>query len=144
MTSQENAVPTWFWIVAGLAVVWNLIGASAFIADLTRSAEDIAKFPQYAQDAYAMRPSWALVAFGFAVLGGLLGSILLVLRKSMATTVLLVSLLAILVQDVFWYGMAKTHLTHPPADHILPVLVITIAILLLWFARSANGKGWLQ
>ncbi|MEM7360999.1 MAG: hypothetical protein AAF431_18045 [Pseudomonadota bacterium] len=144
MTSQENAVPVWFWVVSGLAVVWNALGVMAYIADFNQSVEDIAKLPQITQDLYAMRPDWAVWAFAVAVFAGLLGSILLLLKRKLASQVFLLSLVALLVQNYFWFGMAKAHQHFPASSQVMPALVIVIAIFLIWFARNSTARGWLR
>lgn len=41
MTDKIKA-PTWFWVIAVVALIWNLLGVAAYIMDVTMSAEDIA------------------------------------------------------------------------------------------------------
>lgn len=142
MTSEQNEVPVWFWVVAVLAVVWNAMGVLVYLGDVYQSPEAIAKLPQITQDLYAMRPAWAVGAFAVAVFAGLLGSILLLLRRSLASNVFLLSLIAILVQNYFWFGLAKAHQHFPATSQIMPLLVIVIAIALIWFARSCAARGW--
>ena len=43
------STPTWFKVVAVLALLWNLLGCLAFFSDLRISPEDLAKLPEAQQ-----------------------------------------------------------------------------------------------
>lgn len=144
MTTQTSAVPAWFWIIAVLAVLWNALGVMAYFADVNQTPEQMAALSQTMQDLYASRPSWAVGGFAVAVFGGLLGGILLLLKKKLASSVFLVSLLGLLVQNVYWFGMAKAHQVFPASSHVMPLVVMLVAVFLVWFARSSAAKGWIN
>jgi hypothetical protein len=68
--SETTDLPKWFWIVCGLALVWNLLGVGAFVAQMAMTAEAMAQLPQVEQDMYAATPGWVNIAFACAVFGG--------------------------------------------------------------------------
>jgi len=144
MTNSDIGLPKWFWAVAVLAVVWNLLGVMAYLADVYQTSEDLEALSATVQRLYALRPAWAVAAFAVAVFAGLLGSVLLLLRKRLASAILLISLISILVQNVYWFGMAKAHTLFPASQQLMPFMVIVIAVLLIWFSRSSAQKGWLD
>ena len=76
--------PKWFWIVASIAFVWNLMGVAAYLMQVTMSDETLAALPAEQQALYASTPAWATGAFALAVFGGALGCLFLLLRKSWA------------------------------------------------------------
>ena len=98
--------PTWFKVVAVLALLWNLLGCLAFFSDLRLSPEDLAKLPEAQQALYAARAGWAVAATAIAVFGGVLGSIGLLVRKKWAFPVFALSLLGILIQDFGLFVLA--------------------------------------
>ena len=55
-----------------------------------------------------------------------------------------VSLIAILVQDVWWFGIVKAHDRLALGNQIMPIVVIIIAFLLIWFSRNCTKRGWLR
>jgi len=55
-----NKPPIWFYIVAVLALLWNVAGLLAVVADLQLSAADIAALPPEQQAVYAARPLWSV------------------------------------------------------------------------------------
>ncbi|MCW8879276.1 MAG: hypothetical protein OQJ89_15045 [Kangiellaceae bacterium] len=140
--SQENKAPTAFWILIGLALVWNLLGVMAFISQMLMTPEMLAELPQAEQELYASTPTWANAAFAFAVFGGALGCIALLLRAGWALPVLLISLLAILVQMYHSFFISNSFEVFGPGRMIMPIMVIIIAIALLWFSHQVKSKSW--
>lgn len=144
MTNEAGSLPRSFWIVAGLALVWNALGVLAFFGDIYQTPEQIAAQGALIERLYTERPAWAVWAFGVAVFGGLAGAILLLMRRSLAQTLFILSLLGLIVQNLYWFGMAKAHEHFSASSQIMPLLVFLIAIYLVWYARSATQKGWLN
>ena len=134
--------PTWFKIVAVVALLWNLLGCFAFFSDLRLSPADLAKLPEAQQALYAARPGWAVAATAVAVFGGVLGSIGLLLRKKWALPVFVLSLLGILVQDFGLFVLAKgASLAGPVAGVMQGIVLAVIGLVLL--SRKGIARGWL-
>jgi hypothetical protein len=133
----------WFMVVVVLAIIWNGMGVMAYIMSVTMSAEDFLKLSQAEQDINNATPAWAKGAFAFAVFGGLLGSLLLLLKKSLALPVLIVSFIAILVQMYNAFFIQDSFAVFGPGGTIMPIMVIVIAFLLIWLAKSAKLKNWI-
>lgn len=89
-------------------------------------------------------PSWGIYVYGIAVFGGLLASILLLMRKKMAVAIFGISLLAILIQMGYWiFGMDSVGVMGPQSL-IMPLIVIAIAIFEYFYSKGAARNGWLQ
>ncbi len=139
---NSNNAPKWFIIVAALALVWNLFGVMAFVMHANMSPDAIAALPEAERALYESYPMWALIAFACAVFGGVLGSLLLVLKKSLAVPVLLISLIGVLVQMGHSFLIARSHEVYGPESIALPILVLVIAIYLVMLAGKAKKRGW--
>ena len=137
------STPTWFKVVAVLALLWNLLGCLAFFSDLRISPEDLAKLPEAQQALYAARPGWAVAATALAVFGGALGSIGLLLRKRWAFPVFVLSLLGILVQDFSLFVLADGASLAGPVAVVMQAIVLTIGIGLVLLSRKGIARGWL-
>lgn len=135
--------PTWFKVVAVLALLWNLLGCLAFFSDLRLSPEDLAKLPEAQQALYAARPAWAIAATAIAVFGGALGSIGLLLRKKWAFPVLVLSLLGIFVQDFGLFVLADGASVAGPVAVVLQAVVLAVGIGLVLLSRKGLARGWL-
>jgi len=133
-----------YWVIAFIALVWNLIGLAMFFVQARMTPEMIAAMPPEQQQVYAATPAWLNVAFGVAVVAGVLGSLCLLLSKRWAIPLFLVSLLAIVVQMVGAYAFTPAWQAYGPAGLAMPVMLVVIALYLWWYARSAKAKGWLN
>ncbi len=133
-----------FWIISVLALLWNLMGVMAYIMHVTMTPEAIQALPAEEQQLYTNIPVWATAAFAIAVWGSTLGCVLLLLRKKLATPVLIVSFVAILVQMIHQLFISKSIEVYGPGGAVMPVMIIVIGAFLIWYARKATAKGWLN
>lgn len=141
---MSTKVPTSFWLIAGLALVWNLMGVMAYIMQAYMSPEVLAAMPEAEQALYSNMPAWATAAFAIAVFGGALGSLLLLFRKRVAVSVLILSLLGVLVQMAYNVFLSNSFEVYGPEGMAMPVMVIVVAFALVWYARKASAKSWLR
>lgn len=142
MTTPTKA-PTWFWVLSIIALVWNLIGVLAYLGQVYMTPEAIAALPEAEQALYASTPAWATGAFAISVFAGALGCVFLLLRKSWAIPTLMVSLAAVLVQDINTFFLANTIEVYGRAVVVMPIIVITIGVALIWFARKSREEVWI-
>lgn len=138
------AVPRSFWIISAVALVWNLLGVGAYVAQVTMSPEALAALPAAERALYENVPAWATSAFALAVNGGALGCLLLLFRKAWAIPVLIVSLIGVIVQMFHAFVLANEIEVYGPGGMIMPVLVIIISVYLVWYSRGAREKGWIS
>ncbi len=141
--TESGKPPTWFWVVGALALVWNLLGVMAYLAQVMMTEDAIAALPEAERALLADVPAWAVGAFATSVFAGALGCILLLARKGVAMPVLVVSLVAVLVQMVHSFFLTDSMAVYGPSVMIMPVLVVIIAVALVWHAKSSLAKGWL-
>lgn len=134
----------WFKVVAGVALLWNLLGCLAFAADLQLSPEDVAALPEAQNALYAGRPGWAVVATAVAVIGGALGCLGLLLGRKWAFVLLLLSLLGIVVQDIGLFVLVDGAGLGGPVVVVMQALVFVVGIALVLLARKGIARGWLK
>ena len=144
MSEEINSGPTTnFWIIGGAALVWNLIGLLIYYQEVTLSPEALATLTEAQQAFLAGRPMWATSAYAIAVTTGVLGSILLLLRKSLAVIMFAASLAAIIVQDIYGFFVGNGLEVWGTPALVIAVAVLVIAIALLLYSRAAKAKNWL-
>jgi hypothetical protein len=141
--NNQHTVAKSFWVIAIVALLWNAMGVMAYLADVYMTAESMAAFTQAQQDVYASRPAWAVGAFALAVFAGLIGSVLLLLRSKWTQQLYIISVLALIAQNYYWFVLADA-LDVFPDGHWVPLMVFIIALFLLWYARSLSNKGLLK
>lgn len=140
----KSEVPVWFWVLAVLAVLWNAMGMFAYVSDVTLSPDAVAALPQAQQDLRAATPSWVTGAYAIAVTAGLLAALCLLLRKTWAVPLFIVSLAAVVLQMGYVIVIMKAPAALGASAIVLPAIVIVLGALQLWFATSAKAKSWLS
>lgn len=137
------AVPVWYWVIAGVALLWNLLGCAFFGMELF-AREALMESMTAPQKEWARSiPGWIYFFYGLAVSTGVLGSIGLILRKGWATLMFAISLVAVIVQMGYTMIIGGGLRVMGPSGLVMPLLVIGIAAALLWFSRFARSRGWL-
>lgn len=142
--TTTNKPAAWFWIVSTIALVWNLMGVMAYLAQVTMSAETLKALPENERLLIETVPAWSISAFAIAVWGSTLGGILLLLRKKLATPVFVFSFVGIVVQMYYNVFMSKAMEVYGPGGIAMPVMVFAIGVLLIWFSRKSTANEWLN
>ena len=144
MTTVRIAPPAWFWIVAGVLLLWGLIGFAGFVADRLMSPSQLAQMSDYDRRFYSERPAWTIWAYGVATVSGLFGAVLLLARQRLARPVWVVSLIFAIL--LFGYILSATDII--AAKGFLgaagfPIVIAAIGAFQIWFATLANRRGWI-
>ena len=143
MTTQTIKPPIWFFIASVLGLFWNLLGVFAYIQQMTISAEALAAMPETQRTLIENLPIWVTAAYAFAVFGGALGCVLLLMRSKFAKTAFWVSLAGILAQNTYTFLLSDAMTALGPQAVVLPVLVLAFALAQLWLSIIAAARGWL-
>ena len=131
---SKNATIT-FKIIAIVALIWNLIGVYAYLSQVYLTTEEKALLPKESQDFYAHAPSWYTGAFAIAVFAGAFGCLFLLLRKSVAKTLLLLSFIGVLTQSVYNFFI-QTDMTISGAALGGSIFIILVSVFLVWYSRK--------
>jgi len=143
--SETNKLPVWFWVVAIFALIWNLFGLKEFLfTAVFVTPESLAALSTEQQNLYINTPSWANVAFGVAVICGVLGSIGLLLKQDWAAPVFVISLLGLIVQMIYAFGMSNALEVYGAEAAAMPVMIFIGCLFFIWFAHTSAMKGWLD
>lgn len=134
----------WFKPLVVLAILWNGMGIYNFYAQLTISAENIAKLPVPEQALMTDVPLWTTIAFAIGVFGGTLGSIGLLIQKAWAKVPLLLSFVAVFFQMGYWLFFTTAVEVYGPTTYFMPIVVILVAYLLLKLCLNGVRKGYLN
>jgi hypothetical protein len=141
--SPKLPVPVWYWGIATIAVLWNLLGCAALAMELFAQEAMMESFTEAQKEWARSTPGWIYFVYGVAVLTGVAGSVGLFLRKGWTVLLLAISLAAVLVQMVYTMVIAGGLQVMGAGGAIMPSLVIVLAVFFLWFAWFARGKGWI-
>jgi len=142
--NNKNIIPKWFNIAATLALLWNLMGVMAFISQMMMTAEMIAELPQTEQEFYTSVPLWATIAFACAVFGGAFGSLAILMKKTLAEPLFILSLIGVAIQMFNSFVISNSFEVFGPGGAIMPAMVVIISIALVRLASRARINGWLN
>ena len=133
-------VAGWYMPAAIASILFMGLGCVAYIMHVltdpaTLSLED--------RTAFEALPAWVVGAQAIAVWVGLLGAVLLLMRRKLAEPLLMVSLIAVLV----WLAglmLATDVRENMSANDLLVAIVVTVLTwTIFWFARHSRQRGWL-
>ena len=134
-------VPAWFWAAAGVALLFEAFGCYMYIGQVSI---DRATLPLDQRAIWDATPMWMVAAFATAVWVGLVGAVLLLLRRKLAVPVLLLSLIAMFVQFSGLFLIPQLRQTVPDTALAGPVFIIVSGYLIFQLARLAHKRGWLR
>lgn len=144
MTEEQTVtIPKVYWIVAGVALVWNLMGVFNFFSQVLMSEETLAAMPEAEQALYNAIPTWLNVIFGLAVFSGLIGCIGLLVKKEFATLFFLISLIAVLLHMGYTTFFMNTAEVMGGGTYVMALLVTLFAAFLYYWTMKGLRKGWL-
>ena len=135
-----------FWVIGGLLAVWNLSGLYQYYTFSTLEPEMLQAAgytPQQIAHVFDT-PTWAHSAYAIAVNAGVLGVILLLLRKTWATPMFVISLIGAVLQFADAYLLRNGLELFDSVWLVIPALVILICIFEIWYSRRASSRGWLS
>ena len=146
MADELNGkTPMMHWLVGGAALIWNLFGFMIYLTQVKATPEQLAQQYNVAEIAFLNSiPVWATSANAIAVTAGVLGSVLLLLRNSMALLFFVVSLGALLVQDLYSFALVDVVAVFGMLPVYIQGTVLAVAIVLIFYARAARNRGLLS
>jgi hypothetical protein len=134
-----GAVHWSFWMIGVVTLVFNVMGVINYFVQM--NTDSLASFPESYRPIIEGRPAWATAAFTIAVFGGSLGCLLLLLRKSTAIYVFIVSLFGVIVTMMHVFGVVR----FSSLETWVGVLIqLAVTAFLIWYSKQARSKGWIR
>jgi len=127
-----------FWAIGALALIWNVLGCINFFSQM--NADMVSAMPEPYRAIVESRPPWATGAFAVAVFGGVLGALLLLLRKSATYYVFIASLLGALGAQLPLLGMSG----FPVQALIGGLTQLVVTVFLIGYTRRAEHRAWIN
>lgn len=140
MKNKTNSVHWSFWLIAVLGLLWNAMACVNFVMQL--NPELVAKFPESHQAIIVGRPFWATAGFALCVFLGTLGCILLLLKKSSAIYLFIISLLGVMLTMIHTVSVSSSFTTSEVL--IMIVSPTVVAAFLLCYAIYLKKKLWIS
>jgi hypothetical protein len=122
------------------------MGAMDFTLTVTRNAAYLKACTPEQLAYFSSFPLWAMLAWGVATWGSLVGSLLLLFRRSLAVCLFLASLIGMAFTFVYNYVLTDglKAMGGGVGSLIFTAVIIVVGVLLLVYARAMRRRGVLR
>ena len=139
MTISINKPSVAFWIIGVLALLWNIMGVSAYLFQVFATEEMIAALPPEQQaEMMIEHPAWLTALFALAVFGGFLGCLFFLARKKFAYYLFILSGVCATIQQVYILMDLELKM------YVMPIMIIIVCVFLIWFSKKCEDDGVLS
>lgn len=140
--SNNVKTPTHIWVVGVLGLLWSAMGAMDYVMTQTRNESYMSAFtPEQLEFFYGL-PVWVVAAWAIGVWGGVIGAVLILLRKALAVWVFLASLVGVIVTTFHNYVLSNgMEISGDLFSLIFTAVIFVIALALYLYARAMQKRG---
>jgi hypothetical protein len=139
--STQSGTPWHLWAVGIVGLLWNAFGAYDYLMTQTENAAYMARFTPEQLEYFYGFPTWVVALWAIAVWGGVLGCILLLLRKRLAAPVFLVSLVCMILTSIYNFALSEGLELMGGAAAAFTVVIFLFALGLWLYARAMAQRG---
>lgn len=144
-TKRAGRTPVHLWIVGVVSLLWNAMGGFDFLMTQTRNEMYMSQYTADQLSFFYGFPAWVVIVWGVAALGGVLGSVLLLLRSRFATLIFLISLIAMVASAIHNYGFSDgMKFAGDPFSLIFTAVIFLISLGLYIYSRAMQKRGVLR
>ena len=134
-----------FWIIGVIALLWNGMGVNAYLQYAFKTDASVAGLNAEQIAIMEGMPMWYTALFAIAVFAGLIGAVMLLMRKKMAISFFIVSFMCATINQVYWlFGTDAIELFSDDQPFLFPVIIVAIATFLIWYSKNQSAKGVLS
>jgi len=142
---QSPGRPWHLWLIGIIGGLWSSIGVLSFVLTQLNVEAVMSGFPPQQREYFESFPWWTVAFWAIGVFGGVIGCLLLLLKKRLAVPVLLASLIGAIVCNLgglfLLGGLAVMRETGGLSLTVFPVI---FAAFLAYYARAMSRKGVLS
>ena len=138
---RVRPVAGWFIIAAVASLLFMGLGCISYLMHVFANP---AAMPLDQRAAHEAEPAWVTGAYAVAVWIGLVGALLLLLRRKIAEWFLLLSLIAVLVWLAGLILVTQLRENMSANDLLVAMIVTALTWTVYWFARHSRQRGWLR
>ena len=136
---KASSIRSSFWTIGAVMLIWHVMGCVNYFVQM--NPEMLAYYRESERIIVENRPAWATAAFAVAVFGGAVGCVLLLVRRSAAFYIFIVSLIG----AVFTSIHTLTAGVELGAGEMMGIVALPLAaaVFLVWYAKYAERKNWI-
>lgn len=143
--ATARRTPWHLWLVGILGLGWCLMGVVSFMLTEMKVEAVMSRYPQQQRDYFESFPLWAVAFWAIGVFGGVIGCVLLLLKKRLASPVLLISLIGAIVSNLGGlFLLGGLQVMRETGGLGFTAVPIVIGALLACYAYAMSKKGVLS
>ena len=139
------STPWHLWVVGIAGGLWSAIGVLSFMLTELNVEAVMSEFPPEQRAYFESFPLWAVAFWAVGVFGGVIGCVLLLLRKRLAAPVLIASMIGAIVSNLgglfLLGGMEVMRATGGLGFTAVPIV---FGVLMALYAHAMTRKGVLR
>lgn len=139
--SHAVKAPWHLWMIGTFGLLWSAVGAFDYLMTETRNAAYLAKFTTQQMEFFYGIPAWAIATWAIAVWGGVVGCLLLLLRKQAAVWVLAASVAGMVITAFQNFALANGMEVMGASGAIFSVFIFLFSLGLYLYARAMKATG---
>jgi len=140
--ASVHATPRHLWVVGVISLLWNAVGAMDYVMTQTQNEAYMSNFTPEQLEFFYGFPTWVVTAWAIAVWGGVIGSVLLLMRKRFAVQTFLVSLTAMVITTIHNYVLSDgLEIVGEPLALVFTAAIFLAAVGLFVYARAMHRRG---
>jgi hypothetical protein len=140
-SASAPRTPWHLWVVGILVLLWDVVGAYDYLMTQTENESYMSRFTPEQLEYFYGFPTWVVAFWALAVWGGLVGAILLLLRKRLAAPVLLVSFVSMVVTSIYNFVLSEGVEVMGTTGAVFSAVIFVVALGVWLYARTMATKG---
>ena len=142
--TQATRRPWHIWAVGITSLLWNAMGAYDYLMTETQNQAYMSQFTPEQLEFFYGFPAWVVAAWAIAVWGGVIASLLLLLRKRLAMPAFLVSLIGMVITLIHNFGLSNGAEVIGAFGMSFSALIFVVAVALVLYTRVMSNRGVLS
>jgi magnesium-transporting ATPase (P-type) len=134
-------IARWYTAAAIASLLFMLLGCAVYAMHVLTDPNSL---PLDQRAMFEAEPRWVTVALGIASAVGLVGAIMLLLRRKAAVPLMLVSLVAALLWFGGLFAVPRLRDVLGSNDIAVAIAVVFLSWTIFWFARHSRQREWLR
>jgi len=139
--TRTAPTPKHLWIIAVIALLWNLMGAFDYLMTQTENEGYMSQFTPEQLEYFYGFPMWFEVFWALAIWGGVAAAILLLLRNRLALPVFAMSFVSMVITAVYSYAFSDGMAVMGAVGLVWSLAIFAIALFLVLYSRAMAARG---
>ena len=143
--TKTSGRPWHLWLIGIVGGLWSLMGVISFTLTQMKVEAVMSRFPPEQREYFESFPWWAIAFWAIGVFAGVIGCLLLLLKKRLAFHLLLASLVGTVVSNLGGlFLLGGMEVMDEPSELGLTVFPVILAAFLAYYARAMSKNGVLS